>query len=317
MKTHLTRRDLLLAAGTALPLSRMEAANVQDQPIPIIDTHQHLWDLGLFHLPWLAGNPKLNRSFVMKDYREATAGLTGLNVVKTVYMEVDVDPAEQVAEAEYVSALCAAKDNRMAAAVISGRPASDLFKDYLDRFRGNPHLRGIRQVLHGAGTPAGYCLQAGFVKGIRLLGERGWSFDLCMRSGELGDGVKLVDQCKDTRFILDHCGNTSPQAADRTQWERDLGALAHRPNVICKVSGIVASAKEDWKPADLAPIVDRVIAEFGIDRVVFGGDWPVCTLRATYKQWAEALRWIVRERKPEEQRKLFHDNAARFYRLTG
>ncbi|HEU4752378.1 MAG TPA: amidohydrolase family protein, partial [Armatimonadota bacterium] len=142
------------------------------------------------------------------------------------------------------------------------------------------------------------------------------SFDLCLRPGELSDGAALMDLCPETRFILDHCGNADVQAADRSRWEQDLAGIARRENVVCKVSGIVASARPGaWSAADLQPIVARVLAEFGPERVMFGGDWPVCTLAASYRQWVEALRWIVRERSPAEQRKLFYDNAARFYGL--
>jgi predicted TIM-barrel fold metal-dependent hydrolase len=281
--------------------------------VPIIDTH-HLWDLGRFRLSWLQGAPTLNRSFLMSDYLEATASL---NVVKTVYMEVDVDPAQQVEEAEYVIDLCGRDDNPMAAAVFSGRPASSGFKDTITRFSDSPSIKGVRQVLHGGGTPTGYCLQPEFVRGIRLLGDLGLSFDLCLRPAELQDGLKLVQACPDTRFILDHCGNADVQAPDHSQWERDIAVLAQQENLVCKVSGIVASAKPGaWKPQDLEPIVRHILREFGPECVFFGGDWPVCTLAATFRQWVDALRWIVRDLSPEDQRKLFHDNAARFYGLA-
>lgn len=280
--------------------------------IPICDTHHHLWDLTKFRLPWVKGAPKLNRSFVMTDYFEATAGL---NVVKTVYMEVDVDPAQQVQEADYVIELCRRDDNPMAAAVISGRPASAEFKDYITRYKGSPYIKGIRQVLHG-GTGKGSCLEPAFVGGIRLLGELGMSFDLCMRKEEIADAAKLVDLCPETRFILDHCGNANVQEKERGQWERDITDIAGRKNVMCKISGIIASAKPDeWKPTDLEPIIRHCLRAFGPERVIFGGDWPVCTLAATYRQWVDALKWIVRDDPPEQQRKLFHDNAVRFYAL--
>jgi len=219
---------------------------------PIIDTHQHLWDLARFRLPWLQGAPTLNKNFLMSDYLQATAGL---GVAHSVYMEVDVAPSQHVAEAEYVAEICRTGSTPMAAAVIGGRPADGGFKQYVARFKNTPSIKGVRQVLHGTSTPAGYCLQPDFVRGIRLLGESGWIFDLCMRSPELSDGAKLVDACPGTRFVLDHCGNANVQATDRTQWERDIAAIARRKNVVCKVSGIVASAKPgEWKPADLAPI---------------------------------------------------------------
>src|SRR5207247_639612 len=146
--------------------------------------------------------------------------------------------------------------------------------------------------------------------------DMGLSYDLCMRSADLADGIKLVQACPNTRFILDHCGNMNVQAKDRTQWQRDMGRMAQEKNVVCKVSGIVASARpEKWTADDLAPIINHTLQSFGPDRVMFGGDWPVCTLAATYRQWVDALKAIVRNRPADEQRKLFHDNAVRFYGL--
>ncbi len=283
--------------------------------LPIVDTHQHLWDLDLFKLPWLADEARLNRSFRVADYLAATAEL---NVVQSVYMEVDVDPAQQEAEARYVIELCQQPDNPMTAAVMSGRPADAGFGVYLNKFRGSRYIKGVRQVLHGAGTPPGYCLDPAFVRGIQLLGESNLSFDLCMRSGELHDADKLVAMCPHTRFIVDHCGNLSVQEQDakaRNHWKSGMQHLAEHDHVVCKVSGIVASAAEGWKPQDLAENVRFTIDTFGPDRVMFASDWPVCTLRATYQQWVTALREIVQDHDEKAQSKLFHDNAAAFYGL--
>src|SRR5205814_2218394 len=162
---------------------------------------------------------------------------------------------------------------------------SDGFAKYARQFKDSKYIKGIRQVLHVPGTPAGYCLEKPFVAGIRLLGELGLSFDLCMRPAELTDAAKLIDACPETRFILDHCGNADVQAKDRTQWQRDIAALAKRKNVVGKVSGIVASARpQKWNADDLAPIIKHTLEVFGPERVMFGGDWPVCTLAATFRQ---------------------------------
>jgi predicted TIM-barrel fold metal-dependent hydrolase len=183
-------------------------------------------------------------------------------------------------------------------------------------------VKGVRQVLHGPLTPAGYCLDPKFVRGVQLLGELGLRFDLCMRTDELADAGKLVDACPGTRFILDHCGNPKVHGPDgkppdRARWRRDVEALAKRPNLVCKVSGIVNTAKKGaWSAADLAPIVNQVLDTFGPDRVMFASDWPVCTTVATLAEWLEALKAVVRERPAEMQRKLFHDNAVRVYGLT-
>jgi predicted TIM-barrel fold metal-dependent hydrolase len=310
-----------LVSPAAHPLAgdeEQKEPNVDEQAsLPIVDTHEHLWDLTKFNLPWTKGNEKLGRSFVTKDYQEATKGL---NVVKSVYMEVDVDPAQQVQEAEYVIDVCQRRDNPMVAAVISGRPASSEFKAYIMKYKDSPYIKGVRQVLHGLSNPPGFCLDKQFVKGVQLLGDLGMSFDLCLRSGELADGERLVAQCPRTRFIVDHCGNMDVTVTDlkpRQVWMDGMKALAQRENVVCKISGIIATAKEDWKAADLAPNIRFSIQTFGPDRQMFAGDWPVCTLRASYRQWVGALKEIVREMKMPlaDQKKLFHDNAVRFYGL--
>jgi predicted TIM-barrel fold metal-dependent hydrolase len=324
---HSTRRRFLTQAATGIAAATMQppkseaATNPtlprrEDDTIPIVDTHQHLWDLTKFRLPWTDDEPKLAKSFVMTDYLEATKGL---GIAKTVYMEVDVDPVQQVAEAEYVIDICRRGDTPMRAAVISGRPASDGFKTYITRFKDSPYIKGVRQVLHPPREPRGLCLEKQFIKSVQLLGELGMSYDLCMRNTELEDGAKLIDACPGTRFILDHCGNGDVQSRDRTAWQRGLAAVAARKNVVCKISGIIASAKPDaWTAADLAPIIRTTISEFGPDRVMFGGDWPVCTLAATYRQWVEALRENLGELKmtAADQRQLFHDNAVKFYGLA-
>src|SRR5206468_1435724 len=189
---------------------------------------------------------------------------------------------------------------------------------YIRRFNDGKYIKGVRQVLHNEGMPAGYCLAPNFIRGIRLLGELGLSYDICIRPAELGDAGKLVDACPGTRFILDHCGNANVREKDHTQWKRDMAELARRKNLVaCKVSGIVASAKPvHWTADDLAPFINHTLDIFGPDRVVFGGDWPVCTLAASFRQWVEALKTIVADRPLVEQRKLCYDNAVRFYRLT-
>jgi predicted TIM-barrel fold metal-dependent hydrolase len=324
-----TDRRGFLAQVAALPPALAVSSALADagktEVLPIIDTHQHLWDLKKFKLPWLKMGGPLDRSYLMKDYLAAAkevaelpvkAGQPGVKIARTVYMEVDVTPEQQQAEADYVTAICKEGKSPMVAAIISGRPESEGFAKYIRPFRDHPYVKGMRRVLHGEGTPAGHCLEKAFVQGIRLLGELGLSFDLCVRAAELPDFIKLVDACPETRFILDHCGNPDVKVKDQKVWKKDLAEIARRKNIACKVSGIVASAKPGaWTADDLAPIVNHVLDSFGPERVVFGGDWPVCTLAASLAQWVGALRSIVSERKIEEQRKLFHDNAVRVYRL--
>jgi L-fuconolactonase len=319
----LTRRRFLsasasLAGAWSLTCRGADAAS----PLPmIIDTHQHLWDLEQFKLPWLDGAPDvLRRSYRTAEYLEATRGLK----VQAVYMEVDVEPAQHAREIEHVVELSRSSEHPTIAAVVGGRPASPDFPQYVERLKKHPEVKGVRQVLHGEATPAGYCLQREFVRGVARLGEHGLSFDLCMRPGELLDGVKLADQCPGTTFIVDHCGNADPKAFAKNpnepahhseEWRKAMNELAKRPNTLCKISGIVARAPESWSAADLAPVVNHCLDEFGPDRVLFGSDWPVCLLGATLREWVDALEEIIAERPAPEQQKLWRDNAVRQYAL--
>ena len=329
MPLHMTRRRFLqhTPAAAAVQLtsrysppaaqgSQAKERPVNEPLVPIIDTHHHLWDLDRFRLPWLRADNPLNRSYVMADYLRATERL---NVAKTVYMEVNVHPSQQAQEAEYVIDLCRRDDNPMTAAVIGGSPQEKSFRQYIEKFAQEPEVKGVRTVLHDPDRPRGMCLEPQFVESMKLLGELGLSFDLCMRPGEIGDGVKLAERCPKTRFIIDHCGNMPVQSDDATlrkAWADAMRAAAGLENVVCKISGIVVTARaNDWRPADLAPNINFCLATFSAERVFFGGDWPVCTLQATFAQWVSALKEIVRDRPPEFRRKLFHDNAARFYEL--
>ena len=291
---------------------------------PIIDTHQHLWDLSRFQLPWLDGVEPLNRSFLPADY---AAAAEDCGVERTVYMEVDAAPEQIAAEVDHVGQLCADPADPMAAAVVSGRPADPGFADWVGRLRDEPHVRGVRRILH-ADAPPGTCLQEAFVDGVRRLGDAGLSFDVCLRPGELDDAVTLSERCPGTLLILDHCGNADPNIVAGTagpeegpfahtagQWRDGISALGQRTNVVCKISGIVARVTEGWSAELLAPTVNHCLDAFPPDRVVFGGDWPVCTLGASLGEWVQALRRIIAARSEEDQRALLHGNAARLYRL--
>ena len=168
------------ATATKPPKTRPKRTPKMDKSLPpIIDTHQHLWDLTQFDIPWLKGDGPLSHNHTLADYeREAE----GLNIVKTVYMEVDVAPADRVREAETVLALCHQPDTPLAGAVIGGNPLDKDFKAYVERFAGDKHFKGVRQVLHG-GMERGTCLLPAFVNSMNVLGEHNLLYDLCMRPG--------------------------------------------------------------------------------------------------------------------------------------
>jgi predicted TIM-barrel fold metal-dependent hydrolase len=277
----------------------------------IVDAHQHLWDLDQFRYSWLDSLPQLKRSFRMADYLAAVAGL---NVVKSVHLEADVDEDCMLEETRHLLALADRDDNPLDGIVACGRPENDDFESYLENIVGHPGLKGIRRVLHTQPDEVGRT--ATFVKNVAALADYGLSFDICVLARQLPIAINLVSRCPDVNFILDHCG--VPQVKEKIfdPWRAHLAEIAKVGNVYCKISGLVAYADPlCWTAEDLRPFVEYVIESFGWDRVLFGSDWPVCTLSASYREWVEALQVITRGAGEINRQKLFYDNAARVYRL--
>ena len=297
--------------------------------LDIIDTHQHLWNLDRLNLPWVNGIPELNRSYKFTDYLRAAENS---GVTRTIYMEVDAHPDDKQKEIDDMTLHCQAESNEMLGMVVSADPGKPEFTKFLDTNFSNNFIKGVRQVLHNPETPPKHCLSPEFIEGIRELSKRRLLFDLCLRPAELHDAVELCRQVPETTFVLDHCGNADPyvvnghrkidsSSSDTTfvhskeSWQKGIFELGELDNVYCKISGIVARAEIGWNAATLAPTVNTCLEAFGEDRVVFGGDWPVCTLGASLSQWISALKEIVSNRPTVVQEKLFNINAERLYQL--
>jgi len=278
----------------------------------IVDTHQHLWDKDLFHYAWLEPLPLLDRSFRLSDYSEATRGL---EIAKTVFVECDVDEAQVLDEALHVLRLANDQGNPIAGVVASGRPEKDGFKAYLDKVSAHPQLKGIRRILHTHPDELGQGKM--FVENVARLATYGLSFDLCVLARQLPIALHLASRCPDVAFVLDHCGVPDVKGHTLDPWRAQISELSRLPNVSCKISGLVAYANPaNWQSEDLRPFVDYVIASFGWDRVMFGSDWPVCNLTASYHRWVGTLFSLTQAAGEGNQRKLFHDNALRLYRLN-
>jgi predicted TIM-barrel fold metal-dependent hydrolase len=275
----------------------------------LVDTHQHLWDLQQFPYSWCAGIPALNRSFLPDDYRAAAAG-TG--ITKAVFVECDVDEPHLLAEARHLQQL--ADGWPFIAGIVAGvRPGQAGFAEHLQQLALLPKVRGVRRVLHT--QPDEHSRIPRFVDDVRRLPEYSFSFDLCVLARQLPAAIALVQACPQVSFILDHCGVPDVKSGILDPWREHISTLAALPNVACKLSGLVAYADANWTLADLRPWVAYVLTSFGPDRVVWGGDWPVCTLGASLSRWVEATRQLTAGLSPDDQAKLFHRNAERLYRL--
>ena len=299
--------------------------------IPIIDTHQHLWDLSQMSLPWTKNLELMNRSYLMSDYLRDS---DGMGIIGSVYMEVNVTPEQRLTEIDQITSHCVSSSNPMKALVISGDPDSNQFNEYLDSVSGNSFIKGLRCVLHMDEREKGSCLRKDFVSGVKELGRRGLLFSICIRPSELDDAVDLAKQCPETVFVLDHCGNADPNIINgesigreetwgplythtKSGWEDSIGELSSLDNVICKISGIVARSEKGWEADDLAPTINHCLDSFGSERVIFGSDWPVCLFGSDLKGWVTAYRHILSERDTDFQHNAMHGTAERVYKLEG
>ncbi len=277
----------------------------------IIDTHQHLWDLDQFPYSWTNDHPAFRRNFNLDDYMAAT---TGLELVKSVLVEADVDEPYIRAETEHMLSLAEDPETVITGVIAAARPEYDNFPEDLKAITGRPGLKGIRRVLHT--QPDYLAVTTTFIENIRSLADFGLTFDICVRSRQMAQANSLIRECPEVQFILDHCGNPDLNGGNLAEWRERIAEAAMLPNVTCKVSGIVVNtAGPDWTIDDLRPAVDHVIGSFGWDRVMFGSDWPVCTLTSTCRRWVEAVCVITEQAGEENRRKLFYENAMRVYNL--
>ncbi len=278
----------------------------------IVDTHQHLWDLEWLPYTWTRNRTPLNRSFRLSDYLRAA---TDVHLECSVHVEADVDEPYILQETRMILAL-AEQENPIQGVVAGCRPENEGFRRYLDQIAGHPKLKGVRRILHT--VPDGVGKSALFARNVALLAGYGLSFDLCVLARQLPIAVWLVEQCPGVSFILDHCGFPLIREKVMDPWQDLIRTLASFPNVVaCKVSGVLANVDpQHWSPEDLQPYFDHLVECFGWDRLIFGSDWPVCTLVTTFKGWVDTISFLTQTGSESQRCSLFHDNAVRVYRLV-
>lgn len=276
----------------------------------IIDTHLHLIDRSRLSYPWLSGAPALNHDFLYATYAQEARRL---GIEAALHMEVDVDPAEIESETAEITRLAAQPDSLLEGAIAACRPEDAGFADYLERQEANSVVKGFRRVLHV--MPDELSETAVFRDNIRRLGGRRFTFDLCVLPHQIPKAIALADLAPDLQFILDHCGGPDIRAGAEHPWRDHMREIARRPNVTAKISGVVAYADENWQVDTLRPYVEHTIAAFGWDRVVWGSDWPVCTLGGNLSTWVGATHALLEGCSADEKRKLLSDNARRIWNL--
>jgi L-fuconolactonase len=180
----------------------------------------------------------------------------------------------------------------------------------------DPRFVGVRHVVQDEPDPR-FVLGAEFVRGLRHLAPLGLAYDLLLYPHQLPAAVELADLLPEQPFILDHLAKPRVEAGELEPWRRDVTALARRPNVCCKLSGLVTEAAwRGWRRSDFTPYLEVAVAAFGPERLMFGSDWPVCLLAAEYADVAGIVGDFVGRLSAAEQAAIRGGTAARWYRLA-
>ena len=276
-------------------------------PAAIVDSHVHFWDPGRLDYPWLAGLPALRAPFLSPDFFVATGEIP---VRRVVFVEANARPEQATREAYF-----AAMAPEVAGIVAYGSlDEPDTLGGRLEELAALPLVRGIRHNIQG--NPPGFCLERFFVDGVREVGRRGLTFDLCATHDQLPEVAELCRRCPGTRLVLDHCGKPPIRAGGWEPWASAISEMGANEHVVCKLSGLLTEAEPSgWREEDIVPFAEWVVDSFGPARTMYGSDWPVLTLAGEYDAWYRFTRRLTRDWSAAETRAFYHDNAVSFYRL--
>lgn len=276
----------------------------------LLDTHQHLLYRERIGYAWADAIPALADSdFTVQDYQALTAGA---EMRPGIFMETAADDADYQEEARMVSEIAEDGQNGIAALIASCRPEEpSTFDAWLERCAEMPVV-GFRRILHE--VPDAVSQSGNFRKNVRKLGAAGYTFDMVFRADQLGIGLEFARACDNTVLILDHCGAPDIQSGKLDPWRDDIAALARLPHVHCKVSGILAYC-EFAKATEQAirPYVEHVFECFGMNRLVWGSDWPVVNLTSNLPEWIRIFESLCRSLSVDEQHAIGYRNAQRIY----
>lgn len=272
-----------------------------------LDAHHHFWHYDPVDYGWIDDDmAAIRRDFLPADLDKATAeaGIDGVISVQARQME---------AETAWLLELAAQSD--LIRGVVGWLPmVSPELPALLDRHAA-PKLVGLRHVLQGEPDPA-YMLGADFNRGIAELTRRNLAYDILILERQLPQAIELVDRHPEQRFIVDHVAKPRIRAGELQPWADHMAELARRPNVWCKLSGMVTEADlRSWTVEQLTPYMEAALASFGPQRLMFGSDWPVCLAGMPYARWVEIVGQFISRLSTDEQASFWSGNAIRAYRL--
>lgn len=305
-----------------------QAGGAAAEPLPVIDAHQHFWDLGENYHPWLCDAEPipfrygdygaLRRNYLPADYRADTARH---RIAGTVHVEAEFDPANPVAETAWLERL-AAREGLPTVCVAQARLDDPEVAAVLAAQAARPMVRGIRHKPRAAARPEeatrgapGSMDDPAWRRGYALLAKHGLSFDLQTPWWHLDAAHDLARDFPETQIIVNHTALPADRSVEGLRaWRAALAGLARAPNVALKISGLGLPG-QPWPAAANVAVIRDAITLFGADRCLFASNYPVDSLVGSFDAIMDGFLLAIADRPEAERRQLLHDNAARLYRF--
>lgn len=271
-----------------------------------LDSHQHFWKYSDAEYGWI-DDPVLRRDFLPDDLHKElhTAKLDG---------SVSVQARQTIGETEWLLSL--ADQNKFIRGVVGWVPlTSASVEGDIEKFASRKKLKAVRHVIQDEKDDR-YILRDDFNAGVSLLDKHGLAYDILIFDRHLPHAIEFVDRHPKQRFILDHIAKPRIREGAVMPWRDNLREIAKRPNVCCKISGVVTEADhKHWTEAQLRFYIDTAIDAFSPKRVMFGSDWPVCLSATRYKDWAALMHRATQQYSIAERASIFGGAAAEAYRI--
>ncbi|HTJ57457.1 MAG TPA: amidohydrolase family protein [Devosiaceae bacterium] len=285
---------------------------------PIVDTHLHIWDHSRLKYSAFAASPLFSKNFHVEDYRR---DLGPVEVEAMVFLECYADfwegGGQYIEEIEFVEEE-AARDPGIRAIVPMaplewGSRVEPMLAEMKER---HPTVKGIRRIVEFDEDPRALTLSDSFIEGVNVLEKYGFHFEINVHHHQMDIVREFVKHIPNVPLILDHCGKPGIKEGALAQYREDVKDLARYPNLWIKLSDLPVEADhQNWTEEDLRPYIEATFESFGVDRTVYGGDWPICLQATTLPRWVGVLDRAIAGFSESEQRKFYRDNANSFYRL--
>ena len=270
----------------------------------MIDSHQHFWQVGRFDYPWMSSDlGVLYRDYLPVDL----APILGLN--RTVLIQA----SNSMAESRWLLDL--ADKNGFIAGVVGWVDLTDPDAQ-LDELCAHPKFKGVRHLVESEPNDD-WLIQPAVLSGLKKLSSRGCTYDLLVHTRHLKYIPTVVESCPELRCVIDHLAKPPIAHKEIKEWSEAMKLVAALPNIHCKLSGLVTEANwTSWQTEDLRPYVSEALELFGAERMMFGSDYPVCLLAASYDRVLESFQELLHDLSDADRDKIFSTNAQRFYRLA-